>query len=139
MINLKKILIGIFVLGIIMSSVIYYQQIQGVSYLKDSDITGEDFEKMLEQEKDFYVYFYSPTCTECQSAEPKIIEAIKGKQIKLVKVNIFEYEDLFNDYKRQFNLPGVPAVLHFKNGEVIGGLAGSPENTETYKEFFKER
>ena len=122
-----------------MSSVIYYQQVEGVSYLKDSDISREDFKQMLEQDKDFYAYFYSPTCTECKTAEPKIIEAIKDKEITLVKINILDYEDLFNDYKKQFNLPGVPVVLRFKNGEVIGGVAGSPENAGVYEEFFQER
>ncbi|KUO53254.1 MAG: hypothetical protein APF76_01935 [Desulfitibacter sp. BRH_c19] len=136
---MKKVLFGIFLLGIIITSVIYYQQIQGVSYLTDSDISASDFAQMLQQEQEFYVYFYSPTCTECQAAEPKIIEAIKGKQIELVKINILENEDLFNQYKRQFDLPGVPVILHFESGEATGGVAGSPEDAEVYEEFFEER
>ena len=134
---MKKILIGIFVIGIIMSSTIYYMQVQQVRDLKDSEITDVEFEQMLEQEKVFYVYFFSPACTECKSAEPKIIQAIQGKQIKLAKINITEYPELFSGYKQQYNLPGVPVILRFENGIMTGGIAGSPERTETYAEFFK--
>lgn len=136
MVKMKKILIGIFLVGIVITSIIYIQQLKEVSYLKDSNIRATDFKQMIEQEKKFYVYFYSPTCTECQTAEPIIIEAIKGKQIKIVKINIVEDEELFNEYKNQLNLPGVPVILRFENGQVTGGVAGAPENAKAYEEFF---
>jgi thiol-disulfide isomerase/thioredoxin len=130
---MKKVLVIIFLTGILISSCIYYWQTQQVAYIKDKEISSEEFYSLLSQ-RSFYVYFYSPTCGDCRKAEPKITEAVKELDINFVKLNIDQYPEIFEEYE----LPGIPAILLIEKGEVINGIVGVLEDTQGYIDFFTD-
>jgi len=135
---MKKLFIIIFAAGLLLSTGIYVWQSGQRTYLEDKDVSADSFYRLLEEKDLFYVYFYSPTCSECLKAEPKIIEAVKKIKVNLYKLNISENREVYDTYKQQHNLPGVPVVLRFEQGQVTGGRAGSPNSADVYIQFFSE-
>ncbi len=129
---MKKLLVIIFLVGVLITSTIYYWQSQQVAFMRDKDITSVEFYDLLEKQNSFFVYFYSPTCLECQQAEPIIAEAVKKSDIFLVKINIKNNSGVYDEYE----LPGVPAILYFENGELVNGIVGFLPDVQGYIDFF---
>lgn len=100
------------------------------------DIKDGDFEKeVLKNEKLVVVDFWAPWCMPCQMLTP-IIEEI-GEEMKekadVKKMNVDECPETAEKY----NIKGIPAVLFFKNGEVVKEISGM-QSKEVYVEAIGE-
>lgn len=78
--------------------------------------------EVLESKVKVIVDFWAPWCGPCQMLGP-IIEEIGDElkdQVKVVKVNVDENQELSNKY----NIHSIPAVLVFENAEVKNTIIG---------------
>lgn len=86
-------------------------------------LTKTNFEaEVLKSDKPVLVDFWAPWCGPCRMLAPVLAEvaAEKGDKIKVGKVNVDEESDL----AAQYDISGIPAILLFKNGQVVGTSVG---------------
>lgn len=88
------------------------------------DITDENFKKeVLESKKLVVVDFWAPWCMPCQILKPTLEELaneVKDKaDVKFVNV------DDCPETAKEYNIMSVPAVLFFKNGELVDTAIGT--------------
>ncbi|KAL1922007.1 uncharacterized protein VTP21DRAFT_10649 [Calcarisporiella thermophila] len=78
-------------------------------------LTRENFNNVISEEKVIMVEFFAPWCGVCQAFEPHYEAAAKDlklQDIPLAKVNCDEEEELCNEY----DIGGFPTLKVFKNG-----------------------
>jgi len=85
-------------------------------------VTSESFEKeVLQSEKTVLVDFYADWCGPCKMLAPIIQEiANENENIKVVKVNIDEAQDLAEKY----DVMSIPTTVVIKNGQEIDRTVG---------------
>ena len=86
-------------------------------------LTKTNFEtEVLKSDKPVLVDFWAPWCGPCRMLAPVLAEvaAEKGDKIKVGKVNVDENPEL----AAQYGISGIPAILLFKNGKVVGTSVG---------------
>ena len=68
--------------------------------------------------------FYAEWCGPCKMLTPVIddlsTEFSDNKDVKITKINV----DLQSDLANKYGIRGIPALLFFKNGELIDRLSG---------------
>jgi len=69
------------------------------------------------------VDFWAPWCPPCKKIAPVLEEIAKeyGGKIEIKKVNVDEFPQL----AAKFDIKGIPALIFFKNGEVVEKLVGA--------------
>lgn len=80
------------------------------------------------------VDFWAEWCGPCRALAPKLEEvgeAFQGK-VKILKMNVDENPEM----TAKFHIRGIPAMLLYKNGEVVGQLSGN-QDVNNIKEFLK--
>ena len=86
-------------------------------------VTDADFEsEVLKAEGLVLVDFWAPWCGPCQALGP-VIEELAGElegKAKVCKLDTAENPKTPQEYK----IMGIPAVLLFKNGEVVENIVG---------------
>ncbi len=112
-----------------------------------ADTTTQTFVKDVVEEskkRPVLVDFWAPWCGPCKQLTPaleKVVKAAKGK-LKLVKMNIDEHPQIFQQIAQQMGIQSIPAVLAFVNGQPIDGFLGAlPEKqiTEFVERLIKDR
>lgn len=78
-------------------------------------------------------YFFSPECVHCQELTPRLTPLAKENDIEIVKYNVLEYEQGWDDYL----LEATPTLVYFKDGKEVSRMVGSEPN-ETIQAFFDE-
>lgn len=78
-------------------------------------LKNEDFKKEIETGK-VLVDFYADWCGPCKMLGP-ILEgfAKENENVKVVKVNVDEHEDL----SREFGVMSIPTLVLFENGTLV--------------------
>ena len=79
--------------------------------------------EVLQSEEPVLVDFYADWCGPCKMIGPvveKLAEEYTG-QIKVGKVNVDENMALASEYR----IMSIPAILFFKNGEVVDQIIGA--------------
>jgi len=87
-----------------------------------TDIQENEFNTLLTQEKILVVDFTATWCGPCRLISPlmeQLAEEYKGRA-KVVKVDVDNNKPLF----KQFGLRSIPAVLIFKDGELVEKIVG---------------
>ena len=88
---------------------------------------GEDFSSLIKEKT--LVDFYANWCGPCKMLSP-ILENLEG--IKILKINVDEYQDLARDYA----VMSIPCLILFENGKERKRNVGFiPENK--LKEFIQ--
>ncbi len=85
-------------------------------------VTEENFEEeVLKEEKIVLVDFWATWCGPCKMLSPIVEElAEENKQVKICKVNVDEQGAL----AKKFRVMSIPALLVFKDGEVVNKSIG---------------
>lgn len=82
--------------------------------------TPDSFDELIgAQNVLIVVYFWGPACPNCEVFArelPELLEAIRESEVRLVKVNAYEYPEL----ARRFALFGIPGFVLFKDGVKLG-------------------
>jgi len=94
-------------------------------------ISSEDYDReVLTHPEGVVVFFWSPQSAPCRFfiAPLEQFAAARARRPKLVKVNVDEYPEA----ARAVRLGGVPALLAYREGQVVGQLigTGSPREVE---------
>lgn len=86
--------------------------------------TDQDFKAdVLESDVPVLVDFWAGWCAPCKAIAP-VLEDLANEyagKLKIVKVDVTSCEDT----AVQYNIRNIPALLMFKNGEVIGQQVGA--------------
>ncbi len=101
------------------------------------EIKDTDFQKEVLDKKDKLVVidFWAPWCMPCQMLKP-IIEDL-AEELK-EKADIYTMNvDECPEVSEKYNIKGIPAVLFFKNGEVVKELTGM-QSKEVYEKEIEE-
>jgi thioredoxin 1 len=69
------------------------------------------------------VDFWAPWCPPCKKIAPVLEEIAKeySGKVEIKKVNVDEFPNL----AAKFDIKGIPALIFFKNGEVVEKLVGA--------------
>jgi putative thioredoxin len=101
------------------------------------DTTTQNFVKdVIEASKKqpVLVDFWAPWCGPCKQLTPvleKVVKAAKGKA-KLVKMNVEEHPQIFEQLAHQFGIRTIPFVVAFTNGQIADGFNSAlPESQVT--------
>ena len=87
------------------------------------DITAKNFsDEVLSSSQPVLVDFWAEWCGPCKALTPVLNELATeyAGKVKIGKVNV-DYEQ---DLAVQFNISGIPALLLFKNGQVVDQIVG---------------
>ncbi|BBD58402.1 thioredoxin [Nostoc sp. HK-01] len=94
-----------------------------------ADIQESEFNTLLTQEKILVVDFTATWCGPCRLISPlmeQLAEEYQGRA-KVVKVDVDNNKPLF----KQYGLRSIPAVLIFKDGDLVEKIVG----VSPYEEF----
>ena len=96
--------------------------------MKVSKINSQDFEKeVLQSEKPVLVDFFADWCGPCKMLSPIVDEvASENSDIKVVKVNIDEAQDLAMKYQ----VMSIPTLVVIKEGKEINRSVGLIDKSE---------
>lgn len=94
--------------------------------------TPDEISKKVASGELIYVYFYSPTCSYCKKATPKVVKAIKEAGVELNQYNILEYEQGWKDYQ----IEGTPTLIAFKDNQEINRYVGDASK-ESFSSFIE--
>ncbi len=79
-------------------------------------------EEVLNSDKPVLVDFWAPWCGPCRQVSPLIDQiADERDDIKVCKVNVDEESEL----AEQFRIMSIPALLVFKDGEIVNQSVGA--------------
>ena len=80
-------------------------------------------EQVLQSDKAVLVDFWAEWCGPCHAVAPVLdkIVAERGDELKLVKVNIDEEQEL----ARRYGIMSIPAMILFKEGEPAAATIGA--------------
>ena len=85
-------------------------------------ITDASFDREVLSSRLTMVEFWATWCGYCRKLEPSIGDLMDnyGSKMRFARVNI----DKDSQKKNQYGIKGVPSVLFFKNGKVVGKVHG---------------
>jgi len=97
-------------------------------------LTESNFEtEVINSEKPVLVDFWAPWCGPCKLIAPEVEKLAEEKQneLKVGKLNVDDNRGIAIKY----GINSIPALLLFKNGEVVKTLVGAMPREEILKEI----
>ena len=76
------------------------------------ELINENFDELINEEK-VLVDFYADWCGPCRMLSPIIDEVSTEQNIKVIKVNVDNHEDI----AKKYGIMSIPTIILFKNGE----------------------
>ena len=99
----------------------------------NEQISFEQLKEDLKREEERVVYFYKDDCQYCKRLTPTVVPLAKEGAIALNVLNAGKYIEAWDE----FNLEGVPAIIHFREGKEVSRIVGVEEK-DVYKNWFLE-
>ena len=98
-------------------------------------VTSANFEnEVLNSDKRVLVDFYADWCGPCKILSPRVAEiANENKDIKVVKINVDQNEDL----ARKYNISSMPTLLVIEKGKELNRAVGALSKSTVLK-FVRE-
>jgi len=96
------------------------------------DLKNEDFNELI-KEGITIVDFYANWCGPCKMLGPILEEIALEKNIKLVKINVDNNEELAKEYR----VMSIPNVYIFKDNEIVYNFIGYKTKIDILKEIDK--
>ena len=96
------------------------------------NITGSNFEsEVVKSDTPVLIDFWAPWCGPCQMIAPAIKELAQeyAGKLKVGKINVDEAPDLAT----QFSVMSIPAIMLFKDGQVMEKKVGVLQKDELVK------
>lgn len=99
------------------------------------DVNKQNFKKeVLESDKPVLVDFWGKGCGPCDRLDPILKDAAEDRpNVKFVKINVQENPELAAEY----HVRGVPNLLFFKEGEIVGSTSGFKTEVQLNQFIFK--
>ncbi|MBU5266190.1 thioredoxin family protein [Virgibacillus proomii] len=91
----------------------------------------DELKEKVESGEPVTVYFYSPTCTHCQSTTPYLVPLAEDNDIDLKKMNLLEFKDQWDVY----GIESTPTLVHFDKGKEVSRIEGD-QGKENFQAFF---
>lgn len=99
-----------------------------------NQITPDELQKKLDNKEDITVYFYSPECVHCQRTTPKLVSLAKDLDVDVKKLNIFEFEEGWEQFG---HISGTPTLIRFENGKEVARAEGEQDEA-SLETFLKQ-
>ncbi|MFW5937907.1 MAG: thioredoxin family protein [Halanaeroarchaeum sp.] len=96
--------------------------------------TGDELDALVAERDVVLVDFYTKGCTLCQSIEPVVGNVARATTATVAMLNPQTDLDLVDEY----DIRGVPTLLLFEDGEIVGRMASGFEGTESVVAFVTE-
>jgi len=116
---MKKSIYIVSVLALLVSSSFGFEHIKSV----------KEFEAVTKK-GNVIVDFYATWCEPCKDME-KHLQAVKGKKVKIYKVDIMKSPEVVAKY----GTPQVPALLYMQDGKILDGFVGLKSITQLKKDI----
>lgn len=92
------------------------------------ELSNENFDELISKDR-VLVDFYATWCGPCKMMHPVLEELDKEIDIKIVKVNV----DNFNELSRKYGIMSIPTLLYFNTGELVFKKVGYTPKEELLK------
>lgn len=76
------------------------------------ELINENFDELINEER-VLVDFFAEWCGPCRMLSPIIDEVATEQNIKVIKVNVDNHEDI----AKKYGIMSIPTIILFKNGE----------------------
>lgn len=96
-------------------------------------ILPEDLQKKIKSGKPVTAYFFSPECSHCKEMTPRLTPLAKKNDIDIVKYNILEYDQGWDDYL----IEATPTTIYFEGGKEVARMVGAQPD-ENIQAFFDQ-
>lgn len=83
------------------------------------EFENNNFDELINEEK-VLVDFYADWCGPCRMLSPILDEVVEEENIKLVKVNVDNNEDI----AKRYGVMSIPTIILFKDGKEVNKNIG---------------
>lgn len=96
-------------------------------------INPDELQAKIESGEPVTAYFFSPECVHCKELTPRLTPLAEENGVDIVKYNILEYEQGWDDYR----IKATPTLVYFEDGQEVERVEGAVPN-ENIQAFFDQ-
>ena len=85
------------------------------------EVNDTDFDAVTQSDEWVLVDFWAPWCGPCRMIAPALTQIAQEREITIAKLNT----DVNPLSSGKFGIRGIPALLLFKNGQLVDRVAGA--------------